>query len=176
MILLMCRPIFAQTYPSPLLSQGGVDTHVYKSDTVLLEATAFEDGDNTMTGRSFNVGLSMLHSPYLSILYVPISYGLNDNFSILMSLPFLTKTIVYQDTHHVKSGYGDTMLGVNFSTGLFDVLTTSTTARITLPTGNVNSQDLNYDIPMGYGAYTLSLQEILSCSDNVYAPNPTGIS
>ena len=104
MIVPVCQPIYAQTYPSPLLSQGGVDTHVYKSDTLMLEATAFEDGDNTITGRSFNVGLSMLHSPYLSILYVPISYGLNDHFSLLMSLPFLTKTIVYQDTQHEKSG------------------------------------------------------------------------
>jgi hypothetical protein len=159
-LLLLCINI---TYSqSPLLSEGGVDTHLYKCDTVMFESTAMEDGAGTLESREFSAGISMLHSPYLSIFYIPLKYGLNDNFNISFSLPYLTKTLVYNDTHYIKSGYGDTMLGF---TGAFEpssYFMTLTTARLTLPTGNVNAQDFDYYIPMGYGGYTASLQETIS--------------
>ncbi len=163
-ILFIPQAAFSQSYTSPLSSKGGVDTHVYKCDTVMFEATAMEDGSGTLDARTFSAGLSMLHSPYLSILYVPLKYGLNDNFQISFSLPYLTKTLVYNDTHYVRSGYGDTMFGL---TGSFELLslTSSTTARITLPTGNVNSQDAGFSIPMGYGGYTASLQQSISTDE-----------
>lgn len=147
---------------SPLLSEGGVDTHLYKCDTVLFESTAMEDGSGTPESREFSAGISMLHSPYLSIFYIPLKYGLNDNFSISFSLPYLTKTLVYNDTHYIKSAYGDTMLGFTGVFQPFEIFATITTARLTLPTGNVNAQDFDYYIPMGYGGYTTSLQETIS--------------
>lgn len=159
--LLYSQIAFSQ-YVSPLESDGGVDTNVYKTDTVMFEATALEDGNGNIESKTFSAGLSMLHSPYLSIFYIPIKYGLSENFQISFSLPFLTKTLVYNDTHYIKSGYGDTMLGF---TGVFHplgFLTSSTTARITLPTGNVNAQDFGYYVPMGYGGYTSSFQECVS--------------
>lgn len=161
-LLLLLLSINSAHTQSPLLPEGGIDTHLYKCDTVIFESTAMEDGSGTLESREFSVGLSMLHSPYLSILYFPLKYGLNDNFNISFSLPYLTKTLVYNDTHYIKSGYGDTMLGF---TGAFEpssYFTTITTARLTLPTGNVNAQDFEYYIPMGYGGYTASLQETIS--------------
>lgn len=147
---------------SPLLSEGGVDTHLYKCDTVMFESTVMEDGSGTPGSREFSAGLSMLHSPYISIFYVPLKYGLNDNYSISFSLPYLTKTLVYNDTHYIKSGYGDTMFGFTGAFQPFEVFSTITTARLTLPTGNVNAQDFDYYIPLGYGGYTASLQETIS--------------
>ncbi len=163
-ILFISQTAFSQTYTSPLSSTGGVDTHVYKCDTVMFEATAMEDGTGSLDARTFSAGLSMLHSPYLSILYVPLKYGLTDNFQISFSLPYLTKTLVYNDTHYIRSGYGDTMFGF---TGTFEPFSfvSSTTARITLPTGNVNTQDSGFAIPMGYGGYTASLQQSISTDE-----------
>jgi len=159
-LLLICINI---TYSqSPLLSEGGVDTHLYKCDTVMFESSAMEDGARNLESREFSAGISMLHSPYLSIFYIPLKYGLNDNYSISFSLPYLTKTLVYNDTHYIKSGYGDTMFGFTGAFQPFEVFSTITTARLTLPTGNVNAQDFDYYIPMGYGGHTASLQETIS--------------
>ena len=160
--MLISRIAFSQTFVSPLSSNGGVDTHVYKSDTVLLEATAVEDGNGAIEGREFSTGFIMLHSPYLSNFFIPVKYGLNDNFQISFSLPYLTKTLVYNNSHYIKSGYGDTMLGLTYSFDLNNFLSCSTTGRITFPTGNVNAQDFYYFIPMGYGGYTTSLQQNIS--------------
>lgn len=166
-ILLFIYPqlSFSQTYTSPLASKGGADTHLYKCDTVMFDATAMEDGSSTVEARTFYAGLSMLHSPYMSIFYIPLKYDLNDIFRIIFSLPYLTKTLVYNDTHYIKSGYGDTMIGVMFSISPLDAFTSSTTARLTFPTGNVNAQDFNYYIPLGYGGYTASIQESISSND-----------
>ncbi|HOP62747.1 MAG TPA: hypothetical protein PK358_04905 [Spirochaetota bacterium] len=161
-IIISQQFIYSQTYPSPLSSEGGVDTHLYKCDTVMFEATALEDGSCKIEERTFYAGLSMLHSPYLSIFYIPLKYDLNNYFRIIFSLPYLTKTLVYNDTHYIKSGYGDTMLGFTGSFSPFNAFTSSTTARMTLPTGNVNAQDFDYYIPMGYGGYITSIQESIS--------------
>jgi len=163
--LISVKTGFPQTYTSPLVSEGGVDTHLYKCDTVMFDATALEDGSSTVEARTFYAGLSMLHSPYLSIFYIPLKYDLNNYFRIMFSLPYLTKTLVYDNTHYIKSGYGDTMMGVMFSVSPFDAFTSSTTVRMTFPTGNVNAQDFNYYIPMGYGGYTASIQESISTND-----------
>lgn len=159
--LIINHTAFSQ-YASPLEADGGVDTHVYKTDTVIFDATVIEDGSGSVDGGTFSTGLSMMHSPYISIFHIPIKYGLSDHFQISFSLPFLTKTLVYNDTHYIKSGYGDTMLGFTAYFEPLDILSGSTTARITLPTGNVNAQDYGYYVPMGYGGYTASLQQAIS--------------
>lgn len=162
MFFIILLNIHSAVAQSPLLSEGGVDTHLYKCDTVIFEATALEDGTGTLPGRVFSAGLSMLHSPYLSIFYIPLKYGLNDNFNISFSLPFLTKTLVYNNTHYVKSGYGDTMLGFTGYFQPFDSISSTSALRITFPTGNTNAQDFDYYIPLGYGGYTSSFQETVS--------------
>ena len=45
---------------SPLLSEGGVDTHLYKCDTVMFESTVMEDGSGTPGSREFSAGLIVL--------------------------------------------------------------------------------------------------------------------
>ncbi len=152
-------------YNSPLSSEGGVDTHINKSDTVMFEATVLDDGNGYLPAGSFAAGLSMLHSPYLSMLYVPLRYAITDNFQLSFSLPYLTKTLVFSDTHYVKSGYGDTMLGLTCIFRPSSFFTAKTAARVTLPTGNVNAQDFGYFIPMGYGGYTASLQQTFSLGE-----------
>jgi len=159
LLLIISKSAFSQ---SPLQSEGGVDTHLYKCDTAILESTAMEDGTGNLSSKRFSAGLSMLHSPYLSIFYVPLKYGLNNNFTISFSLPYLTKTLVYEETHYIKSGYGDTMFGLAGAFQPLSFFSIITTARITLPTGNVNAQDFDYYIPMGYGGYSSSLQQTLS--------------
>ncbi len=156
---------FSQSYPSPLSSRGGVDTHVYKSDTVIFDATVIEDGSGTIEARTLTTGLSLLHSPYLSIFHIPLKYGVDDNIQLLFSLPYLTKTLVYNETHYIKSGYGDTMFGVAYAAKPLNLISSRTTVRITIPTGNVNAQDFDNFIPMGYGGYTTSLQESISTSE-----------
>jgi len=159
-ILLLSHSAFSQS--SPLSSKGGVDTHVYKTDTVIFEATAMDDASPTLSEGVSSVGLSMFHSPYMSTFYIPLKYGLNDIFQISFSLPFITKTYVYNNTHYIKSAYGDTMLGLTAFTDPLDFLSSITTVRLTLPTGDVNAQDGGVYIPMGYGNYTVSLQESVS--------------
>lgn len=147
---------------SPVSFEGGVDTHLYKSDTVMIEATAIYDDSGYLDGGSLSTGLMMFHSPFLSALYVPVKYGLTDNFSLSFSLPYLTKTLVYNDNHYIKNAYGDIALGLSGSFKPFRYFSGSTTVRGTLPTGNANAQEDGCFIPMGYGGYTGSVQQSFS--------------
>jgi len=142
--------------------KGGVDTHVYKSDTVLIDATAMDNDSNYPDAGNLILGLVMFHSPYLSSIYVPVKYGLTDNFHISFSIPDQTKTCVYNNNHNIINGFGDIMLGLTGSVQPFRYFSSSTTARGTLPTGNVNAQENSCFIPMGYGGYTASLQQSIS--------------
>ncbi|GEM_PF-1919476 len=161
-LLISAQTGFSQTYTSPLTSDGGVDTHLYKSDTILFETSVLEDGSFKVHDRTLDAGLSMLHSAYLSMLYVPLRCSISDNFQILFSLPYLTKTLVSDEIHHAKNGYGDLMTGLTCQLRPFNILSLATTARIAFPTGNANARDENCYIPMGYGGYTSSIQETIS--------------
>ncbi len=160
-----CKISYSQSFSSPLSSGGGVDTHVYKSDSVLFDAVILDDGSGVLSPRTITSGMSMLHSPYLSMFYIPLKYDFSNRFQIFMTLPYLTKTLVFDNNHYVKSGYGDTMFGITRSFEKIFFFSSKTTARITIPTGNVNAQDFDYFIPMGYGGYTTSLQESLSFNE-----------
>ncbi len=150
------------SYSSPLSSRGGVDTHTYKTDTVIFESTALDDASPTLSEGASSVGLSMFHSPYMSLFYIPLKYGLNDYLQISFSLPFVTKTLVNNNNHYIKSGYGDTMIGLTVFFDHLKTISSGTTIRVTLPTGDVNAQDTGILIPMGYGNYTASLQQSIS--------------
>ncbi len=43
----------AQTLQSPLEHAGGVESHLYKSDTIMLENTVLEDGTPFQPARKF---------------------------------------------------------------------------------------------------------------------------
>ncbi len=160
-------------YASPLLSEGGIESHVYKTDTSLFEAVVLEDMDNSLHRGSVTTGFSMLHSPYLSMFYIPLKYDFTDNFQISFSLPYLVNTHVYNDNQYTKNGYGDTLLGLTAYFDLSEILSSKTTVRFTFPTGNVNAVDFYYYIPLGYGGYTSSLQE--SISFNTFDAGPVSI-
>lgn len=160
LILFFSQPVFPQS--SPLIFKGGVDTHVYKTDTVLFEAAVLDDDSPTLTSGSFSTGLTMLHSPYISMFYVPVKYGINDFFQISLSVPYLTKTLVVNDNHYIKNGFGDTSLGLTAFIEPSGFFTASAAARMTIPTGDADSVESGVYIPMGSGGYTASLQQSIS--------------
>ncbi len=160
LILFVSQAAFSQS--SPLSLKGGVDTSLYKSDTVIMSATAIDDDSNYLNGGELAMGLTMFHSPSLSTVYIPFEYALTDNFYLLFSIPDQTKTSVYNNDHNTIMGFGDIMLGVTGALGPYRYFSSSTTARVTLPTGNVNAQMNGSYIPMGNGGYTASAQESFS--------------
>lgn len=159
-ILLLTQSAFPQS--SPLTIDGGADTYVYKTDSTIFDSTALDDAGPTLTSGTLSAGVTMMHSPFISILNIPVKYGLNDNFQISLSVPFLTKTLSGTDTHHIRNGFGDTTLGITAFFEPAGFLSSSTTARVTLPTGDADAMESGVYVPMGCGSYTASIQQGVS--------------
>lgn len=148
----------AQTLESPLIHAGGVESHLYKSDTVMLENTVLEDGTGLPRARSLVAGVSLFYGQLISAFYIPLRYSLTDNFQLHFSLPYLTKNI----STYEKSGYGDIKLGGSAFFRLLHAIDSTTSLNVTLPTGDEVAQDRGFIVPLGYGAHTISMRESLS--------------
>ncbi len=158
LLVIIAVPVSAQTLQSPLVYAGGVESHIYKSDTIILENTVLEDGTPLSQSRRFAAGMSFLYGQYISYFYIPLRYSLSENFEINFSLPYMNKTV----STYEKRGYGDIKLGASASFRLPGLLDSVSALNFTLPTGDEVAQDRGFIIPMGYGGHTISAREAIS--------------
>jgi len=146
-----------------LFYKGGVESIIYKGDTVILENTVLDDCKAINTAKCLKVAYSQLHSEFIKILYFPISYSMSNKCELNFSLPLLTKSMMdNSDNIYLKTGYGDTKLGFLFYYNIVNTTKTITRISITLPTGDEVASDNGLIIPMGNGGYSYSILQ--SCS------------
>lgn len=169
LIALLFHPIFfntilySQSLRSPLLYKGGADSQVYKSDTVVLENSALDEGLPVLPEDSIAAGLSFLYSGGTSFFYIPVSYSIMDYLEFNCSIPYVSKTMTdAYNNMYSKSGYGDLKLGLKFYYRFKDVCDSISGVKIILPTGDPDASDRYTVIPMGYGSPAVSLLQTFS--------------
>ncbi|MCP4134618.1 MAG: hypothetical protein GY754_26830 [bacterium] len=153
---------FAQSMTSLLAEEGGVESLVYKSDTVVLENTVVDEGLPIAPAGTFTGTISQLHSGDLTMVYIPLAYSVNDFLEVDFTLPFIRKSMVASDTNYSIHGFGDLKLGFSFCFNLTGSLYSITRVKTTFPTGDATASDFTQIIPLGYGSITFSLLQSFS--------------
>lgn len=160
-LFLFTLKVFPQQ--SPLYYEGGAESVLYGSDTIMLENTATDEGQTPGPGTVWNAGLSMLYSEFMSIIYVPVNYSLTQNFELNFALPYFRKSVTDDnDEEYSKHGFGDTGLGLSYFFVPMRNIHSITRFKCALPTGDPVASDGATLIPMGYGTPVFSVLETLS--------------
>ncbi|PKL41268.1 MAG: hypothetical protein CVV44_01135 [Spirochaetae bacterium HGW-Spirochaetae-1] len=152
----------AQYLQSPLSYEGGSDARIYSSDTIMLENTIIDDASGIQPMGGLNIDTTYMYSPYFMILFLGMEYSLADFCQIGFTLPYIFRTLTYSGSDYHKRGYGDTMMDVSFFFNIMKILDSTTSIKMTFPTGDPMAQDGSYVVPTGYGAFTYSLLESVS--------------
>lgn len=157
-------------------SEGGSETILYKSDTVVMENTVTEEGEVIEPPKpeliNMAAGLSAYYSNNVQIYYLPLSYVVTERIAVNASVPYISRDLEAGGETYSASGLGDIKIGGAYFTLLGDELTGISPAlenlrgvtylNITAPTGDAEAEDKGVAIPLGNGGFSVNVKQTLT--------------